>query len=167
MREDILKDLREALAQEVKRYDLINLYEYIFINLEQKAGFAKKKQKELDSYTPLGLATIKRMLSGKQVSVDTACRFILSFPISEQELIDCLAICLGIDFNTKVYCYYRFAIRMTFKSYPIPDEQLSSESYSKRNRKDCKARREYYEFIISNEKLIKPKYLPPNNALNK
>ena len=167
MHEDILKELREALAQEVSSYDLINLYEYIYNNFEQNAGFTKKKQKELDSYTPLGLATIKRMLSGKQVSVDTACRFILSFPITEQELIDCLASCLGIDFNTKVYCYYRFAIRMTFKKYPIPDEQHNQECYSKRSRKNCKARREYYELIINNEKLIKPKYLPPNNALNR
>ncbi len=163
MFENTIKSLQESLAQEVSNFELYNLYDYIFENYELTANRPRKSQNELEIYTDIPISTIKRITSGQQVSVDTACRFILSFPLTEQELINCISLCLGVDLNTKVYGYYKFAIKKTFEKFPILE--FNQECYRFRRIDKCKLRREYYEFIINNENLIKPKYHLRNNAL--
>lgn len=154
------------MVLEVPNYELENLRDYIYEKYESTANRPIKGPKDLETYTEMPISSIKRITAGIKVDVDTACRFILSFPLCKQELIECLSLCLGVDLQTKVYGYFMFAIKRAYEEFPIPLEYKSQEYYKFRSIEDCKARREFYDFVIANKNKIKPKYLPRNNALN-
>ena len=152
----LLEELLKEIRREEVNYQLDNFLDVVYTEFELKEVPKHEDISRATDYE-LSVEMIDKLSRGIYVSLDTAIRFLLSFPFTERELIGIIKRCMGKDLSSKEYGFYRIIIHYIFVKVPIERCVQKTEYYRVRNRRDCEKRRDLYLNIKKDKKKFKLK----------